>query len=161
MIAGFEVTEFDHLLEIAHLALDERMIEEAGEMFVVLAQIKPTNPHPRIGQALIVYGQRKHDEAIVLLEGILRDFPRAIFTRSLLAKIMLEAGRPDWQRYAREALALTDDGVAADMARGLLELNGEPIQPSKIHSPQTAIAKPATVGHSVYDTHQHHYFRPV
>lgn len=159
-----EATEFDHLLEIAHLALDERMIDEAGEIFSVLTRARPSNPHPRIGQALIVYGQRKHDEAIFILEGILRDFPNAIFTRSLLAKIQQEVGRPNWQHYAREVLELADDGVAVEMARSLLGQHGEhgeSVTRSNDAVAQHVVGRPVAQLGGASESQQHLYLRPA
>lgn len=112
--------DFDHLLEVAHLALDERMLVEAQEMFALLTVFRPTNPHPRIGQALIFYAQHQSGDAIVLLEAILRDFPNAVFTRSLLAKMLSEADQPDWQHYAHEVIERASSGVAFEMAAQLL-----------------------------------------
>lgn len=112
--------ELNSLLEIAHLALDEQMFEEAQEMFALLTRLRPSNPHPRIGQALVVYGQHRLDDAIALLEGVLRDFPQAVFTRSLLARFLLEADSPGWQKHAREVLLLVSEGVAFELAQTLL-----------------------------------------
>ncbi len=128
--------ELNPLLEIAHLALDERMFDEAQEMFALLNLLCPSNPHPRIGQALVVYGQHRSDDAISLLEGVLRDFPQAVFTRSLLARFLLEENSPDWRTHAQAVLAMVSEGVAFEMVQTLLQSQvGEQGSPSLATSP--------------------------
>ena len=133
--------ELNQLLEIAHLALDERMFEEAQEMFALLRMLFPSNPHPRIGQALVVYAQHGPADSITLLEDVLRDFPRAVLTRSLLARFLLEANSPDWRKHALAVLAMVSEGVAFDMARTLLQSHaGESGSPLPVTSLATSPA---------------------
>jgi hypothetical protein len=117
--------EFNQLLEIAHLALDERMFDEAQEMFALLSLGRPGNPHPRIGQALLQYAQQQPEDAIFQLEAVLRDFPSAVFTRSLLAKFLYELDRSGWQQHAQDVFGLCSSGVAFEMAEDLLQCAGE------------------------------------
>lgn len=112
--------EYEQLLEIAYYALDERQFEDAGAIFDALALTRTDKPYPRIGQALRAYALGERDAAITGLQDVLTDFPEAVFTRSTLAQLLKEVGRPEWQRYAREVLDRVQSGVAADIARQLL-----------------------------------------
>ena len=112
--------EYDQLLEIAYFALDERLFDDAGTIFGALAQTRADKPYPRIGLALREYALGERDEAIRGLRGVVADFPDAVFTRSMLAQFLKDAGHPDWAVYARETLVRIQAGVAADIARRLL-----------------------------------------
>lgn len=108
------------LLDVAYLAVDTQMLNEAQAIFVVLAKVRHDSPHPAIGLALIAYRQQQRDEAIARLEQVITRFPNAVFARSLLAMMLKEAGVHDWAVFAHESLALNKHGISADMARYLL-----------------------------------------
>lgn len=112
--------DFEELLEIAYLGLDCRLYDQAVTLLRTLEVAVPGNPHPRIGQALVRYARGDAPEAIRMLEAVLSAFPDAVFTRSLLAKLLKESGAGGWEVYAREALDRVDQGVAADLARSVL-----------------------------------------
>ena len=115
-----EDIEFERLLAVAYLALDEHLHDEAQRLFTSLVALRLSNPHPRIGLALVSYNQHDVIDAIDRLESVLDDFPNAVFTRSLLARFMYETGRDGWQQMARDSLTRSPTGVAADLARYLL-----------------------------------------
>ncbi len=108
------------LVEIGFWALDESMYRESEDLFSALADIQTANPYPRIGLATLAYGRGRRDDAIRGLEEVLRDYPQAVFTRSLLAKFMKDCGRTGWEEHAHESLRRMQDGVAADLARAVL-----------------------------------------
>jgi predicted Zn-dependent protease len=112
--------EVSLLVEIGFWAIDEKLYLDAEELFDRLASLQSVNPYPRIGLAMLAYSRGQRDGAIDRLQGVLRDHPEAVFTRSLLARFMKEGGQVGWERYAREALERVQVGSAADLARALL-----------------------------------------
>jgi Bacterial type III secretion protein (HrpB1_HrpK) len=115
-----QASELGLLVEVGFWALDERQFDDAEAIFSRLAEVQNQNPYPRIGLAMLAYSNGAKDEAIERLRAVLVDHPEAVFTRSLLARFLKENALPGWETYAREALARVQEGVAADMARGLL-----------------------------------------
>ena len=132
--------EYDQLLEIAYLALDERMFDDAGAIFQCLAASHTDKPYARIGLALRDYALGDQDEAIRRLHEVLDDFPEAVFTRSMLAQFMKASGHVGWERYARETLARVQIGVAADIACRLL--GDEATMQSPVRSAATSAVMP-------------------
>lgn len=153
MIHELADQDFELLLEIGHLAVDEGLLEDAETVFGALSDARPANPHPRIGRALVAHGRRQPILAMELLEALLREFPRAVFTRSLLARFMHEAGRSGWQRFASESLALAPTGVAADMARELLGETGVTSLGHVAASSASAPTLPAPTGAATNSPH--------
>jgi len=115
--------EFFLILSIAHDAIDAGLLDAAYELHQRLERIRPDNPHPRIGQALVQYVSGQQAEAIDKLRAVLQDFPDAVFTRSLLAKFLKETGQDGWDRYANETLERVQDGISAEIARDVLGLS--------------------------------------
>ena len=115
-----QASELGLLIEVGFWALDERQFDDAEALFARLSEVQRENPYPRIGLAMLAYSGGNRDDAIDRLRGVLRDFPEAVFTRSLLARFMKENGQAGWETYARETLERVQEGVAADTARVLL-----------------------------------------
>ena len=111
--------DFQLLLDIAYLALDNRMLTEAQTVLATLADARSSNPYPAIGLALLMYRQHRRSDAIEALRQVLSLFPAAVFTRSLLAMMLKEQGADDWSRYAHESVALCATGAGAELARSL------------------------------------------
>lgn len=120
--------ELDLLVETAHLALDFQLFEQFDVLTSAIIRLRPDKPYPRIAVALGQYVRGQRDSAIASLKKVLELFPDAVFTRSLLARFVKEAGGGDWESYARQALEMSSEGVAADMAREVL---GDQLQPDR------------------------------
>lgn len=115
--------EVQNLIEVAYSGMGYKMFDEAGRIFEALTLVCPLNPHPRIGTATLLYMQRQPVEAIDLLKGVLSDFPKALFSRALLARILKETGQPEWETYAQEVLRMDDQNtIATVMVNELLGL---------------------------------------
>lgn len=124
-VDGLTDAELDVLVEVAHLALDLQLFEQFDALCFAICRLRPDKPYPHIAVALGDYVRGRHREAIDRLHAVLANFPDAVYTRSLLARFMKELGDPGWERFAREALERSSQGVAADMAREVLGENGE------------------------------------
>lgn len=112
--------EFNRLLEVALLAVDERRFHEAEQLLDALHRLRPGSPYPQIGQALIAHGQHRLVNAIDTIESVLLRFPNAVFTRGLLARFLYEAGHADWLGFAAQAFQLASNAVEADTVREVL-----------------------------------------
>ena len=112
--------DFQLLLDIAYLALDQQMLSEAQTILTALTETRVSNPYPAIGLALFAHRQHRRSDAIAALRQVLLSFPSAVFTRSLLAMMLKEQGADDWSQYAHESLTLCATGAGSELARSLL-----------------------------------------
>jgi tetratricopeptide (TPR) repeat protein len=91
----------------ARIYIYKREFEKALEELDKGVKVEPNHPMLKIFRSGVYYYQGKHDEAIELLSGVLKEHPRMDGIRPLYAEYLAGAGRRE------EALAqLTDDALA-------------------------------------------------